>query len=252
MVTSSTEYAITKKGMSPPVRKRDKPLRTYGKRQAQPPAPTSDEPPTKKRRHSEVEEGNDPAGKENVEVKPAAQNKDAIRSPDQPASGKATASKGSILSYFTRVQVQPIKSATKEEPEDEQEKEQETSVPRAKRRKTRLLRLRTTSTDTSEEAPPASEDTNEASKKPGAESEAKREPLEECATASNQQERRVAQKKTAAPSVQMTLNISPQAAFSECKVCDTVWNPLYPDDVKYHQKRHAAVVRKSRRAMEEL
>lgn len=43
--------------------------------------------------------------------------------------------------------------------------------------------------------------------------------------------------------VQTTLNISSQAAFSECKVCDTVWNPLYPDDVKYHTKRHAAQLR---------
>lgn len=54
----------------------------------------------------------------------------------------------------------------------------------------------------------------------------------------------------ASPTVQTTLNISMQAAFSECKVCDTVWNPLYPDDVKYHQKQHAAVLRRKKRLEE--
>ncbi|KAF7562073.1 hypothetical protein G7046_g2062 [Stylonectria norvegica] len=49
------------------------------------------------------------------------------------------------------------------------------------------------------------------------------------------------------PTVQTTLNISAQAAFSECKVCDTVWNPLYPPDVKYHLKQHASVLRAKRK-----
>lgn len=49
------------------------------------------------------------------------------------------------------------------------------------------------------------------------------------------------------PTVQTTLNISSKPSFSECKVCDTVWNPLYPDDEKYHKKRHAAVLRAKKR-----
>ena len=49
------------------------------------------------------------------------------------------------------------------------------------------------------------------------------------------------------PTVQTTLNISSKPSFSECKVCDTVWNPLYPDDEKYHRKRHAAVLRAKKR-----
>jgi hypothetical protein len=57
----------------------------------------------------------------------------------------------------------------------------------------------------------------------------------------------------AAPTVQTTLNISSRAAFSECRVCDTVWNPQYPDDVRYHTKRHAAVLRgKKRKEASEL
>lgn len=51
--------------------------------------------------------------------------------------------------------------------------------------------------------------------------------------------------------MQTTLNISSQAAFAECKVCDMVWNPLYPDDVKYHDKRHRALLRRKRRLEEE-
>lgn len=50
--------------------------------------------------------------------------------------------------------------------------------------------------------------------------------------------------------VQTTLNLSAQAAFSECKICNTVWNPLYPDDVKFHTKQHAAVLRARRKEKE--
>lgn len=49
------------------------------------------------------------------------------------------------------------------------------------------------------------------------------------------------------PTVQTTLNISTHAAFAECSLCDTVWNPLYPDDVKYHLKRHAMAMRLRRK-----
>lgn len=49
------------------------------------------------------------------------------------------------------------------------------------------------------------------------------------------------------PTIQTTLNISSQAAFSECKVCNTVWNPLHPEDVKFHKKQHAAVLRAKRK-----
>mgnify|MGYP002348098939 CR=1 FL=1 len=48
-------------------------------------------------------------------------------------------------------------------------------------------------------------------------------------------------------SVQTTLNISSQATFTECKRCNTVYNPLYPGDVRYHTKRHAAILRARRK-----
>jgi len=41
--------------------------------------------------------------------------------------------------------------------------------------------------------------------------------------------------------VQTTLNLSTKLPFKECKLCDTVYNPLHPADVKLHQVRHARV-----------
>ncbi|KAG6025854.1 hypothetical protein E4U41_001433 [Claviceps citrina] len=50
--------------------------------------------------------------------------------------------------------------------------------------------------------------------------------------------------------VQTTLNISSQAAFAECRVCDMVWNPLYPDDVRYHERRHKSLLTRKRKQEE--
>ncbi|PKS11202.1 hypothetical protein jhhlp_002963 [Lomentospora prolificans] len=41
--------------------------------------------------------------------------------------------------------------------------------------------------------------------------------------------------------VQTTLNLSTKLPFKECKLCDTVYNPLHPADVKLHQTRHSKV-----------
>lgn len=48
------------------------------------------------------------------------------------------------------------------------------------------------------------------------------------------------------PTVQTTLSlaIGSSAGMRECKVCDTVWNPFHPEDVKVHAKRHAGALRK--------
>lgn len=48
----------------------------------------------------------------------------------------------------------------------------------------------------------------------------------------------------------LALAIGGNAGMRECKVCDTVYNPLHPEDVKVHAKRHAGVVRKERRYAE--
>ncbi|KAJ4413368.1 hypothetical protein N0V82_008584 [Gnomoniopsis sp. IMI 355080] len=48
----------------------------------------------------------------------------------------------------------------------------------------------------------------------------------------------------------LALAIGGNAGMRECKVCDTVYNPFHPEDVKVHAKRHAGVVRKERRTVE--
>jgi hypothetical protein len=53
------------------------------------------------------------------------------------------------------------------------------------------------------------------------------------------------------PVVQTTLNLSAKAPFEECKVCDTVYNPQHPEDVRYHTKRHATVARVKRMSEQE-
>lgn len=235
--------------MSPHLRKRDKPLRTYGKRT---PVTTgaSVEPPTKKRKCA-VDEKLDEQAEGKTSCLPETLREPCATPPKAQQPQQPPAAKGSILSYFKRVETKRGEQATEEDGEQQEKEEQPISSPlRPTRRKARILRLRATSAPTShdnldsddagpKEASPRSTDTR-----------TRRVPLEEAHSSFGNQQppsrERGGKKRAAAPSVQTTLNISPQAAFSECKMCDTVWNPLYPDDVKYHQKRHAAVVKKRR------
>lgn len=41
----------------------------------------------------------------------------------------------------------------------------------------------------------------------------------------------------------LALAIGGSTGMRECKVCDTVYNPFHPEDVKVHAKRHAGVMR---------
>ncbi|KAL2761002.1 hypothetical protein ACRALDRAFT_1073389 [Sodiomyces alcalophilus JCM 7366] len=50
-------------------------------------------------------------------------------------------------------------------------------------------------------------------------------------------------KRTKSTPVQTTINLSTKPAFEECKICRIVYNPLHPKDVKYHAKRHKAILR---------
>ncbi|KAL2211085.1 hypothetical protein CC79DRAFT_1395265 [Sarocladium strictum] len=249
MTTTATDYAITKRGMSPPLRKRDKPLRTYGKRPQA--TATSTEPPAKRRKSSESDEATTVTAEKVDQKRPvvAKTATEACRAEPTPAP----APKGSILSYFARVETKTVAPPAKEEEEEKDDESQQASSPQqATRRKPRILRLRahtaTPADDTNTSPPPMSKQTRSS-----------REPLEESTgSAGNAQARPAStgsKRKASAPVVQTTLNISPQAAFSECKVCDTVWNPLFPDDVKYHQKRHKTMLALKRRregAVEEL
>lgn len=42
----------------------------------------------------------------------------------------------------------------------------------------------------------------------------------------------------------LSLAIGSSAGMRECKLCDTVYNPFHPEDVKVHTKRHAAAVKR--------
>lgn len=48
----------------------------------------------------------------------------------------------------------------------------------------------------------------------------------------------------------LSLSIGSSAGMRECKLCDTVYNPFHPEDVKVHAKRHAVVLKTERRAEE--
>lgn len=48
----------------------------------------------------------------------------------------------------------------------------------------------------------------------------------------------------------LSLAIGSSAGMRECKLCDTVYNPFHPEDVKVHAKRHAVAVKRERKAEE--
>ncbi|KAK2608072.1 hypothetical protein N8I77_006707 [Diaporthe amygdali] len=48
----------------------------------------------------------------------------------------------------------------------------------------------------------------------------------------------------------LSLSIGSSAGMRECKLCDTVYNPFHPEDVKVHAKRHAVILKTERRAEE--
>lgn len=225
-------------------------MRTYGRQPTATPEPRS-EPPAKRARTIyalpgdknvkplgiNVPHGSTPVSAPVKQKQPAAEEDRE----NQPPAKRGT--KRSILSYFKPVttHLTPITSnVANVQPATETTEEKTTQpTPRPKRR---LLRIR------SNQSIESDGDVADDEKEPELPSEKSREevrPLRKrrlntsgVATRS----RRVRQRMATAE-VQTTLNISNQAPFSECKICDTVWNPLYPDDVKYHTKRHAAHLR---------
>lgn len=239
------------------MRKRDKPLRTYGKRSASTSTTeTRSEPPAKRIRVDETPSissrlprnksctADDDAATSTVEQEAEAQTRaEQLRKP-------------SILNYFKRVPPIPTAPPTKTVGDGGTLRERTASPAVSGRRKPRLLRIRATSTPIDDSAAETDD------KESVTNSTDVRHPLtDQGGGLQNQQresaspvdaKRKQGSKGKASPTVQTTLNISAQAAFSECKVCDTVWNPLYPDDVKYHSKRHAAVLRAKKRGVDEL
>lgn len=280
MVNSSPEYAMyagpiahmtmacandnrTKPGVHH-LKKRDKPLKTYGKRQS-PPTESPVEPPKKRVRWAENLTSDEPdttpsrPRKSSIREESLSPNReDTIESKveEQEPVTEQPVAKESILNYFKRVappkETRTVSKSTDNNNDlDGTRPESPQQRPRKIRRK-RLLRIRSNHSPRIEK-----ESDDEDCDSPGLDDRST--PLSEGGEALHNQQRGTLsnekakrQKVRLAPQVQTTLNLSSQAAFSECKICDTVWNPLYPDDVKYHTKRHAAHLRGKKRAIEEL
>lgn len=253
----------TKPGVRPLSRKRDKPLRTYGRQPTATPEPRS-EPPAKRARTTyavdddknvkplgiTVVEDDAPAVAPVFKAKPQpAADEDQENTPPSKPEPNVPA-KRSILNYFKPVttHLTPIKP-TKTNIQPVEELQLEKKAQPAPRPTRRLLRIRSNqsieSTDEvgEEDAQNTEEENHNTGDKIRDEPRASRKRRLGGGGASASSDSRRVRRKPASAEVQTTLNISNQAAFSECKICDTVWNPLYPDDVKYHTKRHAAHLR---------
>ncbi|KAF5233729.1 hypothetical protein FAUST_7980 [Fusarium austroamericanum] len=230
-------------------RPRAKPLRTYGKRSTRDDSPR--ETSLKKRRISTATTPAETSASKDTDKE--AQSLPTIAPEETESAVESTskpAKKGSILSFFKPV---PSSSTAASSPKsDEPQPESPPSSPPARieiRKKPRLLRFRGTSLpllkgEDTEDDDQTGEAKEESTTPDSRESSLNRE-------SNNGNDVKVGKKgKAKSSAVQMTLNLSSQAAFSECKVCNTVWNPLCPDDVKFHIKQHAAILRAKRKEKE--
>lgn len=233
----------TKKGMGPQSRKRDKVLRTYGKR-SQPALCKSEEPPTKRRKSDPLESRPEAAASHD---KPGTSTSHMSTNKERRPAIEPIESKSSILGYFKRVEKQDVALPEAQESDQESNKEDEVSSPKKPRRKARrILRLRTTNNDGDLRIDDQDLEKENARADTCANTNAeprvtrKRKPLEATGDGESNRGRRRCPPQQ---SVQTTLNISSKAAFEECKTCECLWNPLFPPDVQYHQRRHAAILR---------
>ncbi|KAF4461718.1 vacuolar er assembly vma12 [Fusarium albosuccineum] len=248
-------------------RPRAKPLRTYGKRNARDDSPRE---PSPKKRRIETEQ---------LSLKQRDSKSDDVESPSLPkiasegskdtskpatTTGKSVASvakKGSILSFFKPISSSSstiVSSPKSDEPQPESTPPSSPPQPPRiePRKKPRLLRFRGTSMPVLDSEDTETDAQGEEQTEEDADKEPTREPLRERQGSLANQEptatgAKLKKQKAKSSTVQTTLNLSSQAAFSECKVCNTVWNPLYPDDVKFHTKQHAAVLRARKKSQED-
>ncbi|KAI1051549.1 hypothetical protein LB506_003664 [Fusarium annulatum] len=239
-------------------RSRVKPLRTYGKRSIRDDSPK--EPNTKKRRVSAEVIASEPASKSTDTAPLKNVTEEAKNASESTIANKPTTEpvkKGSILNFFKPVPPSSTATSSPKSDEPQPESTPPSSPPQPPRieprKKPRLLRFRGASTplldddntgeDTQGEDTEAEDSDTKSARPTARESSLNREQ-------STNDSKPGKRGKVKIPTVQTTLNLSSQAAFSECKVCNTVWNPLYPDDVKFHTKQHAAVLRAKKKEKE--
>ncbi|KAK7422797.1 hypothetical protein QQX98_001358 [Neonectria punicea] len=239
-----------------------KALRTYGKRAAATDA--RGEFPLKKLRTSEEPETENPKAGSSP-----APRTDANTDNGTAASQKMEVRKGSIMNFFKPVPQsvpQPLPAVSIPQIDKLESESTPSASPLASsrieaRRKPRILKFRGNwlpriKTEAVDESETGSEPNNneedgqdeeeESRKRPRPQLQPRQSPRNEA----QEVEKSRKPKAKPSPTVQTTLNISSQAAFSECKVCNTVWNPLHPEDVKFHRKQHAGVMRAKRKLKE--
>ncbi|CAI6093544.1 unnamed protein product [Clonostachys chloroleuca] len=276
MNTTAPDYAITKPGMPPKHRKL---VRTYGRRTTSTVPETRSEPPAKRRRISQDDQNI------NVVEMPERDSKSSPKAEhkEEPSTDRDSHDreeqlddkekpKLSILSYF-----QPVKAVAGDLPSKNRTSPSSPPSPqtppavRVKRKRApRLLKLRPT-TQTSIEESSEDEELEESLSTPMDDLEESirihnitrvsktdvgsilyrnGSPAESDTTSETSS---VSRLKSAHKSlVQTTLNISSKAPFSECSLCNIVWNPFFPDDVKFHKNRHTAMLRVRKRKEESL
>ncbi|EKJ73764.1 hypothetical protein FPSE_06045 [Fusarium pseudograminearum CS3096] len=249
VVESWTVAKMSETPASSTSRPRAKPLRTYGKRSTRDDSPR--ETSLKKRRISTATTPAETSASKDTDKE--VQSLPTIAPEETENAAESTskpAKKGSILSFFKPV---PSSSTAASSPKsDEPQAESPPSSPPARieiRKKPRLLRFRGTSLpllkgEITEDDDQTGEAKEESTTPASRESSLNRE------SSSGNDVKAGKKGKAKSSAVQMTLNLSSQAAFSECKVCNTVWNPLCPDDVKFHMKQHAAILRAKRKEKE--
>ncbi|KAI9901944.1 hypothetical protein N3K66_003761 [Trichothecium roseum] len=243
MPPSSQEYLITKVGMAPPHTKRSKPIRTYGKRSQE----TKSDPAARKRRAVDETEAENlkESGHVLVEKKnpPQPDTKEDVDQEGEKVEG--TVKKGSIMNYFKPAPAPTPAELSKDAAEAEPREEEAVSSPvlSPRSRRSRRFGVReptvdhsTTNTASETEGPPTTRGIGRRGSRRIAEGARRKMAAASAATTTK-----------AGLAVQTTLNISSQATFTECKRCNTVYNPLYPGDVRYHTKRHAAILRAKRK-----
>ncbi|CAM1508972.1 Fc.00g027110.m01.CDS01 [Cosmosporella sp. VM-42] len=267
--------------MNPPARTRNKPLRTYGKRSASTPDPRGDGSLKRQRTGTEEPEFQSPKPKaQQINATPlmkitTTEQQDGAALVATPA--KSAFQKGSIMNYFKPIPTPASTSSSSPASDEVQPASSPASSPPPvqpkARRKPRILRFRGaslpivdreesgdeggngTNTEMRDKEQDQTGDEEEQDDSQG-EEDASRPPLRDRKEAPpnkitlNDKAKKQSRPKST-PTVQTTLNISAQAAFSECKVCNTVWNPLHPDDVKFHTKQHASFLRAKRKKEED-
>ncbi|KAH6966933.1 hypothetical protein EDB82DRAFT_517575 [Fusarium venenatum] len=232
-------------------RPRAKPLRTYGKRTTR--DDSHRETSLKKRRIStEISPTETLASKDTDKEAQSLpkiipeETKDAAESTSEPVK------KGSILSFFKPIPSSSTAASSPKSDEPQPGSPPSSPPPRIEtRKKPRLLRFRGTSLPLLDGENTEDDDQTEGSKGETGAKPTTTAPRESSLNRESSSDiKAVKKRKTKSSTVQTTLNLSSQAAFSECKLCNTVWNPLYPDDVKFHMKQHAAVLRARRKEKE--